>query len=63
MKKIKTALISVSDKRNLKFDQASRMLTSTGKFEWNQTLPENENVFDPLNVQIQIRKNVIVKSC
>ena len=49
----------ISDKRTLKFDQASSMLTSTGKFEWNQTLPENENVFDPLNVQIQIRKNVI----
>ena len=35
------------------------MLTATGKFEWSQDLLKNENVFDPLNVQIQIRKNVI----
>ena len=49
----------ISDKRTLKFDQASSMLTSSGKFEWSQALPKNKNVFDPLNVQIQIRKNVI----
>ena len=49
----------ISDKRTLNFDQASGTLTSKGKFEWNQALIENENVFDPLNVQIQIRKNVI----
>ena len=49
----------ISDKRVLKFDQTSGILTSTGKFEWNQDLLKNENVFDPLNVQIQIRKNVI----
>ena len=51
----------ISDKRTLNFDQASGTLTSKGKFEWNQALieNENENVFDPLNVQIQIRKNVI----
>ena len=48
-----------SDKRTLNFDQSSGTLTSKGKFEWSQTLLENENVFDPLNVQIQIRKNVI----
>ena len=48
-----------SDKRTLKFDQSSGTLTSKGKFEWSQTLLTNENVFDPLNVQIQIRKNVI----
>ena len=48
-----------SDKRTLKFDQSSGTLTSKGKFEWSQTLLKNENVFDPLNVQIQIRKNVI----
>ena len=48
-----------SDKRTLKFDQFSGTLTSKGKFEWSQTLLKNENVFDPLNVQIQIRKNVI----
>ena len=49
----------ISDKRTLNFDQASGNLTSKGKFEWIQDLPGNENVFDPLNVQIQIRKNVI----
>ena len=49
----------ISDKRTLNFDPASGTLTSKGKFEWSQALIENENVFDPLNVQIQIRKNVI----
>jgi len=49
----------ISDKRTLNFDQSSGTLTSKGKFEWSQALLENENVFDPLNVQIQIRKNVI----
>ena len=49
----------ISDKRTLNFDLASETLTSKGKFEWSQALIENENVFDPLNVQIQIRKNVI----
>jgi hypothetical protein len=49
----------ISDKRTLNFDQSSGTLTSKGKFEWSQALIENENVFDPLNVQIQIRKNVI----
>ena len=37
----------ISDKRTLKFDQASSMLTSSGKFEWSQALPKNKNVFDP----------------
>ena len=49
----------ISDKRTLNFDQATGTLTSEGKFEWSQALLENENVFDPLNVQIQIRRNVI----
>ena len=49
----------ISDKRTLNFDQAEGILTSKGKFEWSQDLLKNENVFDPLNVQIQIRKNVI----
>ena len=49
----------ISDKRTLTYDQATGMLISIGKFEWSQDLPNNENVFDPLNVQIQIRKNVI----
>jgi hypothetical protein len=49
----------LSDKRTLIFDQASKTLTSKGKFEWSQDLLEDENVFDPLNVQIQIRKKVM----
>ena len=49
----------ITDKRTLNFDQVSGLLTSTGKFEWIKDLPVNENVFDPLNVQIQIRKNII----
>ena len=49
----------ISDKRTLTFDQTSGTLNSKGKFEWSQALIKNENVFDPLNVQIQIRKNVI----
>ena len=49
----------ITDKRTLNFDQVSGLLTSTGKFEWSKDLPVNENVFDPLNVQIQIRKNII----
>ena len=40
----------ISDKRTLNFDQASGTLSSKGKFDWSQALPENENVFDPLNV-------------
>ena len=48
-----------SDKRTLTFDRSSGTLTSKGKFEWSQELLKNENVFDPLNVQIQIRRNVI----
>jgi len=49
----------ISDKRTLDFDQNTGTLTSKGKFEWVQNLLKDENVFDPLNVQIQIRKNVI----
>ena len=49
----------ISDKRTLDFDQTSGIVTSKGKFNWTQDLLESENIFDPLNVQIQIRKNVI----
>ena len=48
-----------SDKRTLTFDRSSGTLASKGKFEWSQALLKNKNVFDPLNVQIQIRRNVI----
>ena len=52
-------LTLIADKRTLNLDLVSVTLTSKGKFEWSQALIENENVFYPLNVQIQIRKNVI----
>ena len=35
------------------------MISATGKFEWSKELPENLEIFDPLNAQIQIRKKVI----
>jgi len=49
----------ISDKRTLDFDQTEGILTSKGKFKWTQDLLKSENIFDPLNVQIQIRKNII----
>ena len=49
----------ISDKRTLNFDQNTGTLTSKGKFDWVERLLKDENVFDPLNVQVQIRKNVI----
>ena len=49
----------ISDKRTLNFNQNTGTLTSKGKYEWTENLLKDENVFDPLNVQIQIRKNVI----
>ena len=49
----------ISDKRTLNFDQDKGTITSKGKFKWTEMLLKDENVFDPLNVQIQIRKNVI----
>ena len=49
----------ISDKRTLNFDQNTGTLTSKGKFDWVESLLKDENVFDPLNVQVQIRKNVI----
>ena len=49
----------ISDKRTLNFDQNTGTITSKGKFDWVESLLKDENVFDPLNVQVQIRKNVI----
>ena len=49
----------ISDKRTLDFDQSKGILTSNGKFKWVQDLLESDNIFDPLNAQIQLRKNVI----
>ena len=47
------------DKRTIIFDQKNNKLISKGKFKWTQALLEDQNIFDPLNVQIQIRKNII----
>ena len=47
------------DKRVLMFDQEENKLTSSGKFKWTQDLTSGDSIFDPLNGQIQIRKNVI----
>ena len=47
------------DKRTITFDQKNNKLISKGKFKWTQALLEDQNIFDPLNVQIQIRKNII----
>ena len=49
----------LKDTRTLSFDSKKNELTAFGKYEWTQKLPENATVFDPLNVQIEIRKNVI----
>lgn len=47
------------DKRTIIFDQKNNKLISKGKYKWTQSLLEDQNIFDPLNVQIQIRKNII----
>jgi len=49
----------VTQKRIVKFDQEAKTIGSSGKFEWEKSLPENLEIFDPLNAQIQIRKKVI----
>ena len=49
----------ITQKRIVKFDQEAKTIGSSGKFEWEKSLPENLEIFDPLNAQIQIRKKVI----
>lgn len=49
----------VRQERILKFDREEKVMSATGKFEWLKELPENLEIFDPLNAQIQIRKKVI----
>ena len=56
---VSARLAIIKDQRVLDFNQEEGTVTSKGKFNWTQNLLTNENVFDPLNVQIQIRKNVI----
>jgi len=34
-------------------------MSASGKFKWVKDLPENLEIFDPLNAQIQIRKKVM----
>ncbi|MDA9916540.1 DUF3108 domain-containing protein [Gammaproteobacteria bacterium] len=49
----------VKQERVLKFDRAEKTITASGKFEWVKDLPDNLEIFDPLNAQIQIRKKVM----
>ena len=49
----------VKQERVLKFDREAKTMSASGKFEWAKDLPENLEIFDPLNAQIQIRKKVM----
>ncbi|MDA9618401.1 DUF3108 domain-containing protein [Pseudomonadota bacterium] len=49
----------VKQERVLKFDREEKTMSASGKFEWVKDLPENLEIFDPLNAQIQIRKKVM----
>lgn len=49
----------VKQERVLKFDREAKTMSASGKFEWVKDLPENLEIFDPLNAQIQIRKKVM----
>ncbi len=49
----------IRQERILKFDRNRKIMSASGKFEWVKELPENLEIFDPLNAQIQIRKKVI----
>jgi hypothetical protein len=49
----------VKQERVLKFDRAEKTISASGKFEWVKDLPDNLEIFDPLNAQIQIRKKVM----
>ena len=49
----------VKQERVLKFNRQAKTISASGKFEWVRDLPENLEIFDPLNAQIQIRKKVM----
>mgnify|MGYP002343975223 FL=1 len=49
----------IRQERILKFDREEKVMSASGKFEWAKELPENLEIFDPLNAQIQIRKKVM----
>jgi hypothetical protein len=49
----------VKQERGLKFDREAKTMSASGKFKWVKDLPENLEIFDPLNAQIQIRKKVM----
>jgi hypothetical protein len=49
----------IKQERILKFDRKEQTMAASGKFEWVKQLPENLEIFDPLNAQIQIRKKVM----
>ena len=41
------------------FDWNSKILTSTGQYDWQATLMEAP-VYDPLNVQVELRKRLML---
>ena len=49
----------ISQERILKFNRQEKTITASGKFKWVKDLPDNLEIFDPLNAQIQIRKKVM----
>ena len=49
----------IKQERALKFNRQEKTMSASGKFEWVKALPDNIEIFDPLNAQIQIRKKVM----
>ena len=49
----------IKQERTLIFNRQEKTMSASGKFEWVKDLPDNIEIFDPLNAQIQIRKKVM----
>jgi len=49
----------IKQERVLEFNREAKTMSASGKFKWVKRLPENLEIFDPLNAQIQIRKKVM----
>jgi len=49
----------IKQERTLIFNRQEKTMSASGKFEWVKDLPDNVEIFDPLNAQIQIRKKVM----
>ena len=49
----------IKQERVLEFNREAKTKSASGKFKWVKRLPENLEIFDPLNAQIQIRKKVM----